>query len=205
MYERLCTWRAFSNPWTVARGRYDRWSKISVTLEDDSRTIMGAELTMSEKRSDERDINRNGDECRYIIWRITNRVGTKQLGNYYLNNDRQVRQSLWLIDSTPVPGSLLWQPHASVAERHHQGSEHCQSPTLATLLKIIITLKPSRSTCLPSLHACWAGIRATATEPSAVLPNGPGLGPNPSMREKPSSTRPWVTWSQPNMLQNTSV
>lgn len=37
-------------------------------------------------------------------------------------------------------------------------------------------------------------------DPSVVLPNGPGLGPNVSIRKKPSCTSPWVTWSQPNTL-----
>lgn len=37
----------------MLKGRYDRWSNVSVTLEEDSRRIMGAETTMSEKRSDD--------------------------------------------------------------------------------------------------------------------------------------------------------
>lgn len=61
VYIWLCTWSALSKPWTVAKGRYDRWSKVSVTLEDDSSTIMGAEFTISEKSSDEREINTEGD------------------------------------------------------------------------------------------------------------------------------------------------
>lgn len=73
--------------------------------------------------------------------------------------------------------------------------------TTCTLKKIKATLKPCSSTCRPSLHASWAGVRATLAGPSAVLPKGPGLGPKESMRKKPSCTRPWVTWSQPNTLQ----
>lgn len=42
---------ALSKPWTVVKGKYDTWSKVSVSLADDSRSIMGAEITMSEKRS----------------------------------------------------------------------------------------------------------------------------------------------------------
>lgn len=116
MYEQLCTWRAFSNPWTVAKGRYDIWSKVSVTLEDDSKTIMGAEFTMSEKRSEEKSTEMEINVKLYYLIKHHYKVGTKPLGNYYLNNDWQVRQSLWLIDSTPVPGSLLWQVHASMTE-----------------------------------------------------------------------------------------
>lgn len=77
---------------------------------------MGAEFTTSEKRSDEGEINADRDwfeqQCK---------VGTKRLGKAYLNNDWRVRQSLWLIDSAPVPGSLLWQAHASMAENAPPG------------------------------------------------------------------------------------
>ena len=144
----------------------------------------------------------------YYLIKELHKVRTKPLKNDYLNNDWQVRQSWLLIDSRPVPGSRLWQAHAAMAEKHHLVSEYrpySVTNFVAMLLNTIFTLKPSRSTCLPSLHACWAGVRATVPEPSTVLPNGPGLGPNPSMKEKPSCTRPWVTWSQPNMLHNTSV
>lgn len=40
----------------MAKGRYDKWSNVSVTLEDDSRRIMGAETTMSENRSDDAEM-----------------------------------------------------------------------------------------------------------------------------------------------------
>lgn len=43
----------------MAKGRYDKWSNVSVTLEDDSRRIMGAEMTMSEKRSDDIETTTN--------------------------------------------------------------------------------------------------------------------------------------------------
>lgn len=42
----------------MAKGRYERWSNVSVTFEDDSRRIMGAETTMSEKRSDDTEIRK---------------------------------------------------------------------------------------------------------------------------------------------------
>ena len=71
----------------MAKGRYDRWSNVSVTLEDDSRRIMGAETTMSEKRSDGTETKRGKEKifkltCTLYLDLLEN-TGT----NHYLSND----------------------------------------------------------------------------------------------------------------------
>lgn len=45
------TWTALRSPCTVLRGKYESWSNVSVTLEEDSKRIMGADITMLERRS----------------------------------------------------------------------------------------------------------------------------------------------------------
>lgn len=35
----------------MVRGRKDNWSKVSITFEEDSRRIMGADITMFDSRS----------------------------------------------------------------------------------------------------------------------------------------------------------
>lgn len=91
---------ALSKPWTVVKGKYDRWSKVSVSLADDSRSIMGAEITMSEKRS------ASTDE-KTVETKFHGSGGTRFSTEVYPNNERLGRPSLSPVDSTPAPVSLL--------------------------------------------------------------------------------------------------
>lgn len=91
---------ALSKPWTVVKGKYDRWSKVSVSLADDSRSIIGAEITMSEKRSASTNEKKVNTE-------FNPRNLTPFLTELHLDNERLGRPSLSPVDSTLAPISLL--------------------------------------------------------------------------------------------------
>lgn len=64
-----------------------------------------------------------------------------------------------------------------------------------------LTLKVSSRILAPSLHACWFGIFERPELVSIDFPSRIFFGPYESIKMKPNSTRPWVTWSQLWTLQ----
>lgn len=102
--------------------------------------------------------------------------------------------------------SCLWSAHSGYCR---QGFDTIHQERIRTesrckeLSKPYATLNVSSRILAPSLQACWAGVFEMPKLVSAAFPPKGFFGSYDSIRLKPRSTRPWVTWSQPNALGKT--